>query len=86
MEGDPFADGTFDEDPRRDLFPPPVVLEKAVLRKEVGTGREDPFRDPEIEMKEDQEDVERMGESTMRGFKSKPSWVNDQAVRIGMAR
>lgn len=76
---DPFADRAY-SDPGKHLFPLSVAGAKAVTRKEVGgAGREDPFRDP------DREEVESVSTSTVRGFKSTPSWVNDQAARVGTA-
>lgn len=82
---DPFADQAY-SGPEKDLFPPPVAVIKPLTRREVGGMREDPFRDPEKE-ETDREEVERdelesVRASTVRGFKTTPSWVDDQAARI----
>ncbi|KAE9976078.1 hypothetical protein EG328_002849 [Venturia inaequalis] len=63
MEGDPFADLTFEGDAGRDLFMAPGFDGgKVVVRKEVGGGvREDPFRDPEKVESERRDGVERVG-------------------------
>ncbi|KAE9984861.1 hypothetical protein BLS_000944 [Venturia inaequalis] len=65
MEGDPFADLTFEGDAGRDLFVAPGFDGgKVVVRKEVGGGvREDPFRDPEKVESERRDDVERVDAS-----------------------
>ncbi|TID17928.1 hypothetical protein E2P81_ATG10899 [Venturia nashicola] len=97
VDEDPFADGTFDDDAGRELILPPVfVVGKALVRNEVASsGKEDPFRDPEKEESEEKEAEEKEAEdeeaesvsaSTVKGFKRTPSWVSDQALRIGKAK
>jgi hypothetical protein len=70
---DPLSDQAY-SDPGKHLFPPTA---RAVMRKEAGGENEDPFRDPEMD------EMESVTASTVRKFHRTPSWVDDQAVRVG---
>ncbi|QDS77606.1 hypothetical protein FKW77_002018 [Venturia effusa] len=71
--------------PGEPLFPSPAVIEKALVRKEIGDSKEDPFQDPFLDPEED-EKGSVSASSTVKGFKTTPSWVDDQVARIGTAR